>query len=158
MLTAKAVIVGACTTAAGVVAAFMAYFTTRPVQRGNGFVAPGYPDTDVTSEPVLRAIVGSGVLCGLIGLLALGIGMIAKRTSITIPVVIALLLVPALLAVDEDVARRAQGWSPFAGFSIQHTVDRDDYYTEPWAGLAVAALYAVAALTIGTVVTRRRDV
>ena len=158
VLAAKAVIVGGCTTAVGVAAAFAAYFASRPIQRENGFVAPGYPDPDLTSEPVLRAILGSGALCGLIGLLALGVGMIVKRTSVTIPLVIALFLVPALLAVDEDVARKVQGWTPFAGFSIQHTVDRSDYYTGPWDGLAVAALYAAAALAIGIVVTRRRDV
>ena len=54
---------------------------------------------------------------------------------------IGLVLVPALLVVDENVARKVQGWGPFAGFSIQHTVDRDDYYTAPWTGLAVLTAY-----------------
>ena len=107
---------------------------------------------------MLRAVLGTGALYGLIGLLALGIGMIVKRTGAAVPLVIALALVPAMLAVDEDVARAVQGWTPFAGFSIQHTVDRADYYTAPWAGLAVTAAYALAALAIGAAVTRRRDV
>jgi hypothetical protein len=158
VLLAKAAVVGACTTAAGVAAAFAAYFATRPVQRTNGFVAPAYPDPDLSSEPVLRAILGSGAVCGLVALLALGVGMVVKRTAITIPVVIGLLLVPALLAVDEDMARRAQSWSPFAGFSILHTVDRDDYYTTPFVGFGVLTAYAAVALAIGIAVTRRRDV
>jgi ABC-2 type transport system permease protein len=158
VLVSKAILVGVCTTAVGVAAAFVAFFATRPLQRSNGFVAPAYPDPDLTSEPVLRAILGSGALCGLIGLLALGIGMVVKRTAITIPLVIGLVLVPAMLVVDENVARKVQGWSPFAGFSIQHTVDRDDYYTAPWTGLAVLTAYAFAALAIGVAVTRRRDV
>jgi hypothetical protein len=158
VLAAKAIIVGPCTTAVGVAAAFAAYFASRPIQRENGFFAPGYPDPDLTSEPVLRAILGSGALYGLIGLLALGVGMIVKRTSITIPLVIALVLVPALLAVDENVARKVQGWTPLAGFSIQHTVDRHDYYTAPWAGLAVLTAYASVALALGVAVTRHRDV
>lgn len=158
VLASKAIIVGVATAVVGAAAAFVAYFATRPIQRGNGFVAPGYPEPDLTSEPVLRAILGSGALCGLIGLLALGIGMVVRRTAIAIPVVIASMLVPALLVVDENVARRVQGWSPFAGFSIQHTVDRDDYYTAPWVGLAVLAAYAAGAIALGVVVTRRRDV
>ena len=158
VLTSKAFIVGTCTTAVGVAAALVSFYATRPLQRSNGFVAPAYPDPDLTSEPVLRAIVGTGVLVGLIGLLPLGIGMVVKRTSITIPLVIGLLIVPALLMVDENVARKVQGWTPFAGFSIQHTVDRDDYYTAPWSGLAVLAAYALAALATGIAVTRRRDV
>ena len=84
--------------------------------------------------------------------------MVVKRTAITIPIVIGLLLVPALLVVDENVARKVQSWSPFAGFSIQHTVDRNDYYTAPWTGLAVLTAYAFAALALGIAVTRRRDV
>jgi ABC-2 type transport system permease protein len=158
VLISKAILVGGCTTAVGVAAAFAAFFVTRPLQRSNGFVAPGYPDPDLTSEPVLRAILGSGALYGVIALLALGIGMVVKRTAITIPIVIGLILVPAMLVVDESVARKVQSWSPFAGFSIQHTVDRDDYYTASWAGLAVLTAYAAAALAIGIVVTRRRDV
>ncbi len=158
VLVSKAILVGVCTTAVGVAAAFVAFFVTRPLQRSNGFVAPGYPDPDLTSEPVLRAILGSGALYGLIALLALGIGMVVKRTAITIPIVIGLLLVPAMLVVDENVARKVQSWSPFAGFSIQHTVDRNDYYTAPWTGLAVLTAYAFAALAIGIAVTRRRDV
>jgi hypothetical protein len=158
VLLAKTALVGFCTAAVGIVAAFGAYFATRPLQRSNGFVAPAYPDPDLTSEPVLRAVFGSGVVCGLIALLALGVGMVVKRTAITIPIVIGLLLVPAMLAVDENVARKVQGWSPFAGFSIQHTVDRDDYYTAPWVGLAVLTAYVIAALAIGIAVTRRRDV
>ena len=157
-MSRKAILVGVCTTAVGVAAAFVAFFVTRPLQRSNGFVAPGYPDPDLTSEPVLRAILGSGALYGLIALLALGIGMVVKRTAITIPIVIGLLLVPAMLVVDENVARKVQSWSPFAGFSIQHTVDRNDYYTAPWTGLAVLTAYAFAALAIGIAVTRRRDV
>ena len=58
------------------------------------------------------------------GLLALGVAMIVKRTAIAIPLVIALMLVPAMIVVDENLARKVQGWTPFAGFSIQHTVDR----------------------------------
>ena len=62
VLVSKAILVGMCTTAVGVAAAFVAFFATRPLQRSNGFVAPGYPDPDLTSEPVLRAILGSGAL------------------------------------------------------------------------------------------------
>jgi hypothetical protein len=63
---------------------------------------------------VLRAILGTGALFGLIGLLSLGIGLIVKRTAITIPLLIALVIVPAMLAIDENDARKVQGWTPFA--------------------------------------------
>jgi hypothetical protein len=32
----------------------------RAFLRAGGFVAPGYPDPDLTSEPFLRAVFGTG--------------------------------------------------------------------------------------------------
>ena len=63
----------------------MAFFATRSLQRSNGFVAPAYPDPDLTSEPGAAGDSRKRRSCGLIGLLALGIGMVVKRTAITIP-------------------------------------------------------------------------
>ena len=53
IVLAKAAIVLLATTVAGTAAAWAAYFTARPLQRAGGFVAPGYPDPDLTSEPFL---------------------------------------------------------------------------------------------------------
>jgi ABC-2 type transport system permease protein len=81
-----------------------------------------------------------------------------KRTAVAIPVVIGSIIVPAMAAVDEQTTRLLSRWTPIAGFAIQHTVDRPDYYIAPWAGLAVMASYAGLAVAAGLVVTHRRDV
>jgi hypothetical protein len=157
-VTAKASVTWIAVTIVGIGAAFASYFVARPIQRGNGYVAPGYPDPDLTSTPMLRAIVGTGVLIGLYAVLAVGVAAIVKRTAAAIPITIALIVVPAMVTVDESVARALQRWTPVAGFAIQQTVDRPDYYVRPLAGLAVTAGYAVAALALGIVITNRRDV
>jgi hypothetical protein len=157
-IAAKAFVTWAAATTVGIVAAYASYFVARPIQRGNGYVAPGYPDPDLTSAPVLRAIVGTGVLIGLYAVLAVGVAAIVKRTAAAVPITIAMIVVPAMVAVDDGVAEVLQRWTPLAGFAIQQTVDRPDYFVRPLPGLAVTAAYAAAILAVGIVVTNRRDV
>jgi hypothetical protein len=158
VIVAKALVTWLATTIVGIAAAYPAYLAARPIQRGNGFVPPGYPEPDVTSEPVLRAIVGTGLLVGLIAVFAVGVCAIVRRTAIAIPLVTGSIVVPAMIVVDDDVSRALHRWTPLGGFSIQHTVERHDYFVGPWRGLAVTAVYAIVALVIGVVVTRRRDI
>ena len=55
-MLAKAGTVWLCTTVVGVVSAYVSYFAARPVQRGNGYVGPSYPDPDLTDRPKLRPV------------------------------------------------------------------------------------------------------
>jgi hypothetical protein len=158
VVLAKAGVAGMASTVVGTAAAYAAFFVARPLQRAGGFVAPGYPDPDLTSEPVLRAMLGSGLLVGIIAVLGVGVCAIVKRTAIAIPLVIGSFAVPAMVVVNDDVTRQLQRWTPLGGFAIQHTVDRNDYFVSPWRGLAIAAAYAAVALVVGVIVTNRRDV
>jgi ABC-2 type transport system permease protein len=114
-------------------------------------------------------IVGTGIVIGLIGLMAVEVGAVVKRTVIAFPIVIASFGLPGMASVDEGVARALQRWSPLAGFAIQHTVDRPAtaqptttsplfYGVTPLAGLAVMAGYAAVAVLAGLAATRRRDI
>ena len=169
VLLAKAGVVWAGTTAVGIVAAYGSYFAARPVQRANGYVGPGYPDPDLTDPTIVRAIVGTGIVIGLVGLMAVGVGAVVKRTTVALPIVLASIVLPGMAAVDPSAARLLQRWSPLAGFAIQHTVDRPAgaqptttsplfYGVAPLAGLAVTAGYAAIAVVAGLAATRRRDI
>jgi ABC-2 type transport system permease protein len=158
VVLAKATVAWLATTLVGTAAAYAAYFAARPLQRSGGFVAPGYPDPDLTSGPVLRAMLGSGLLVGIIAVLGVGVCAIVKRTAIAIPLAIGSFTIPAMIVVNDDVTRMLQRWTPLGGFAIQHTVDRHDYFVSPWRGLAIAAAYAVVALAVGVIATSRRDV
>ena len=158
VVLAKAMVVWVATTVVGIAAAYAAYFAARPLQRHGGFVAPGYPDPDLTSEPILRAMIGTGVLIGIVAVLGVGVCAIVRRTAIAIPLVIGSFAIPAMVVVNDDVTRALQRWTPLGGFAIQHTVDRSDYFVGPWRGLAIAAAYAIVALVVGTIVTNRRDI
>jgi hypothetical protein len=158
VILAKTAVAALSTFVLGVASSAASYFVARPLQRGQGYVAPSYPEPDVLAGSFVRAVVGTGVLTALVAVYAVGVATVVRRTAIAIPVVVGTLLLPGLLATGERVARFAQNWTPFAGFAIQHTVRRTDYYAGPWHGLAVTAAYAAAALIAGVALSRRRDV
>jgi ABC-2 type transport system permease protein len=169
VVLAKAGVVWLGTTVVGIVSAYASYFAARPVQRGNGYVGTGYPDPDLTDPTIIRAIVGTGIIIGLIATMAVGVGAVVKRTAIALPIVVASLVLPGMAVVDDSAARLLQRWSPLAGFAIQHTVDRSAtaqptttsplfYGVAPLAGLAVTAGYAAVAVLAGLAATRRRDI
>ena len=111
VVLAKAVVVGLATTIVGTIAVYPAYFVARPIQRSGGFVAPGYPDPDLTSEPVLRAMLGTGLLIGIVAVFGVGMCAIVKRTATAIPIVIASFVVPAMIVVEhssEEAPARAR--------------------------------------------------
>ena len=162
VLAAKATVVGALCLAAGLVASLAAFLVSQPVLHGNGFVPEqGYPIVSLADEPVLRAVVGSGLYLALVGLLSLAVGMILRHTAAAITTVFALLLVPfiAALLLPEHSRELVQRYSPMtAGLAIQRTVERaDSVPIGVWAGLGVLACWAAAALVGAFVVINQRD-
>ncbi|HEU4348738.1 MAG TPA: DUF1349 domain-containing protein, partial [Actinoplanes sp.] len=74
VLIAKAVVLGAATFVAGLVASVAALLIALPIMRGNGYRPPGYPDLSLTDGPVLRATVGTAALIAVLALFSLGLG------------------------------------------------------------------------------------
>lgn len=71
MVAAKAVVVGAVSLAAGLAAAFGSVLLAGPVMRGNGLAPPPLSDA-----AVLRAVLGTGVLLGVIAVFSLAVAAI----------------------------------------------------------------------------------
>ncbi|MCK9874238.1 hypothetical protein MXD59_00280 [Frankia sp. Ag45/Mut15] len=157
VILTKASIAALTTLAVGVASSWASYLVARPLQRRQGYVAPSYPEPDLLSGPPLRAVLGTGLLITTVALFAVGVATIVRRASIAIPLVVAAVILPGLLSSSDSVQRFAQRWTPFAGFAIQHTVQRPDYYAGPWQGLGITAAYAALALAGGLVVANRRD-
>ncbi len=157
VILAKASVATVSTLAVSIASSWASYAVARPLQRGQGYVAPSYPEPDLLSTAPLRAVLGTGLLTAVVALLAVGVATIVRRSAIAIPLVIAMVLLPGLLSASDGVQRFAQRWTPFAGFAIQHTVHRPDYYASPWHGLAITAAYAALALAIGLTLAHRRD-
>jgi ABC-2 type transport system permease protein len=97
----------------------------------------------------------------LIGLLALGVAAVIRDAAASAGAVLALLYaVPMVAAVinDPELQRTLRRFAPMtAGLAVQATTDLDHLPIGPWAGLAVLAAWAAAALLCGGLALRFRD-
>jgi ABC-2 type transport system permease protein len=129
---------------------------------GSLLAAHGYPDLSLASGPVLRAAVGSVLYLALIALLSLGVAAGVRDSAAAIGVVFGLLyLFPILgqVAGSGMAHRYLEQLAPMtAGLAIQATTGLRSLPISPWAGLGVLAGWAAAAMLVGGLLLRLRDV
>jgi ABC-2 type transport system permease protein len=162
MLAAKAAVVTALVLAAGAVAVLGSLLAGRLILPGHGYSpAHGYLVLSLADGPVLRAASGSVLYLALIALLSLGIATAVRDTATAIGIVLGLLyLFPilALVVASPGWQRHLQQIGPMtAGLEIQASTGVRTLPISPWAGLAVLAAWAAAALLAGSVMLRFRD-
>jgi hypothetical protein len=168
VLAAKAVVLGAVTFAAGVVAAAVVIPLAWSVLRDNGFRQPGLPP-----PTLVRVAVETGLLVAGAALLALGLGALLRRGLAAVGIAVTVVVLPYLAAVMGGLPEAASQWllrlTPGAAFAIQQTAPEyahvlgnytpvAGYYPLPaWGGLAVMAGYAALALVLASARLRRSD-
>ncbi|GIG68860.1 DUF1349 domain-containing protein [Phytomonospora endophytica] len=167
-LAAKAIVLAVAAFATGLTGALAGgLLGTWLAEAGGVYVFP------VPLSAALRVALGTAALLAAASVLALAAGAILRRGAAAVTAVFAVVVLPYLLiavpftpsAVSNAVARMTPG----AAFAVQQTLTPydqvDSVYTpytgyyplEPWAGLAVLAVYAAAGLTAAAVLLRRRD-
>lgn len=154
VLAAKAVVLGAATFAAGLVASFGAVLLTGPMVRsGSQNMMP------LSEGPVLRAVLGTAALLGVIAVFSLAVGTILRHSAAAITSVLLLLLLPLIVApgLPLSVGNWLERISPTAGFAIQQTVHRFDTVLDPWAGFGVLCGWTAVALAVALRLLRTRD-
>jgi ABC-type transport system involved in multi-copper enzyme maturation permease subunit len=168
VLAAKAVVAGSLAFAAGAIATAIAEVITRHVFAANGNYLFPQSGTDLA-----RVIIGTGLLLGLAAVLVVALGAMLRRGAGTVAAGIVFLVLPGILATATSLPAGADSWlmrlTPTAAFAIQATLPRSSLVTgpyipangyfpiSPWAGLAVLAAYAAAALGTAIWLVRRRD-
>ncbi|MFI0351994.1 ABC transporter permease subunit [Actinomadura sp. 9N407] len=154
VLAAKAIVIAAAACAAGLAAALGAVLLSVAVMRSKNVIVP-----TVTEGPVLRAVLGTGLLLALIAVLTLALAAITRRAAAAIAVPLLVLLLPQILSrgLPVSAARWLDGATPAAGFAIQQTLHRYDTVIGPWAGLGVLAAYTAVAFAAAVWLVRRRD-
>jgi ABC-2 type transport system permease protein len=151
VIAAKAAVFGAASFAIGAVVTLFTFLVGQAIlgHRGVNLAAPG----------ALRAVIGVGLYLGLLGILAVGLGTIIRRSAGAIAVLLGILFVLPVFAglVPASIRDTVTKLLPFnAGHALFNTTTGATTLS-PALGLVVFALYALAALTIGTVLVRRRD-
>jgi ABC-2 type transport system permease protein len=162
VMASKAAILTALVLAAGTIAVLGSVLAGRLILPANGFtVAHHYALLSLGHGPTLRAAAGSVLYLVLIALLSLGIATAVRDSATAIGIVLGLLyLFPILaaLATDPHLKRHLQQIAPMtAGLAIQATTNLRSLPISPWAGLAVLAAWAAAALLAGGLLLRLRD-
>ncbi len=165
VLAAKAVVLGGVVFVFGVAAsAFTMWFVDR-LRRNNGtYIAPASSLTE------MRIIVGTAALLAVASVFALAVGAIVRRSATAVAAVIALVVLPYILAVSSIGALQ---WllrvTPAAAFAVQQTLHRypqvdgvyiasAGYYPlSPWQGFAVLVGWTALAYGLALFLLRKRD-
>jgi ABC-type transport system involved in multi-copper enzyme maturation permease subunit len=168
VLLAKAGVIGAVTFAAGAVACAVSIPLGNHILRANGNYV--YPTSTLTE---LRVILGTGALLALVAMLSLAVGTALRRSAGAITVVIALIILPYILATASALPTGPSDWllrlTPAAGFAIEQTLPSYHqvsylynptggfYPLAPGLGLAVLGAYTLVALLIARRLLLTRD-
>ncbi|MGP3690294.1 ABC transporter permease subunit [Streptomyces sp. IBSNAI002] len=168
VLGAKALVVAGIGFAVGAGAAAVSLPLGRARARAAHFAVLTVP-----TEEQVRAVLGTGLLLAATAVLALSLGVLLRRSAAAITALVAVTVLPYLLALGGMLPAGPAGWllrlTPAAGFAVQQTLPRHDHvlsvYTPatgyfplpPWVGLAVLGAWALLALAAASLVLGRRN-
>lgn len=153
VLLAKAVVFGSATFVISTAASLVAFLS------GQAALHAHHLGVSLSSPGAARAVIGGGLYLTIVGLLALGCGFAIRNTGGAIATLFGLILVLPLLAnaLPSSWQNDMNQYLPLnAGTSLISTLHQPNSLG-PWAGGAVFAGYAIAALAIGMVILQRRD-
>ena len=153
VLVAKAGVFGAVALVVAEVVSFISYFV------GQSLLTGATPHTTLGDPGALRAVVGSGLYLCVLGLFALGLGVIIRHTAGAISAFVASLLVLPLIvaALPSSISNNLRRFLPAnIGNSIS-AVSPGPHQFAPWTGFGVLCVYAAVTLVIGGILFVRRD-
>jgi hypothetical protein len=113
-----------------------------------------------SSAGVPGAVLGTALYLTLVGLFGLGLGAILRNTAAGIATLVAILyVVPPLVSIlPTETANAINPYLPSQAGEAIMKVGQQAHMLSPWAGLALFAGYAAAAIGIAAVLLVRRDV
>jgi ABC-type transport system involved in multi-copper enzyme maturation permease subunit len=169
VLAAKAVVIGAVTFAAGLVASAIAVTLGQRVLQDNGVYV--WPATALTE---LRVIVGTAAVLAVAAVIALAIATVLRRSAAAVGTVIVVIVLPYLLTVAVPILPIGPAdWlarvTPAAAFAVQQALIQYQQVSNvyapsagywplaPWAGFAVLCAWAAVALGLAAYLLHRRD-
>jgi ABC-type transport system involved in multi-copper enzyme maturation permease subunit len=155
VLAAKTAVFAAVTLVVTTAACFIAFFI------GQGILSAKGIGLSIGSPGAVRVVVGTGLYLTVLGLLALGIGTLIRKTAGAITAVFGMIFVlPVVFSLLPSSMSNLQKYLPtVAGQAIINGGKSARGVSElsPWVGLGVFALYAAVALVFAGYSLVRRD-
>jgi hypothetical protein len=153
VLAAKVIVFGVVTLVVAELVAFASFFV------GQALLTAPATHASLSTPGALRAVVGTGLYLGVIGLFALGLATIIRHTAGAISAFVGILLVLPLIV--QALPNSLQGIRRFLplriGGDMMSIGNNGAHAFSPWTGLFVLCGYAAAALVIGGILLVRRD-
>jgi ABC-type transport system involved in multi-copper enzyme maturation permease subunit len=156
VLAAKAAVFGAIAAATGIASSFAAFFTGQAILSSKGI------GTHIGEPGVLRSVIGAGFYLAVLGLLALGLGALIRRTAGAIAAVVGLVLILPVLVQGLPSSWQNAITRYLPSTAGQAIIGRTKFappghLLSPWAGFALFCAYAAATLITAALVLNWRD-
>ena len=153
VLWGKAVVVGLTTVVLCLPAALAAFLV------GQSILSAERLDIALSAPGVARAVLGSALYLGAIGLLGLGLGGLLRSTAGAVAGLFGILFAPQLLAglLPEAWSDRIYPYLPVPAGVAVTAVQPDPASLAPWSGFALFCLYVAVVLALAAWRLRGRD-
>jgi ABC-2 type transport system permease protein len=155
VLIAKVIVFGVVALLVAEVVSFLAFFI------GQALLTAPAPHATLGSPGAWRAVVGSGLYVGVLGLFALGLATIVRHTAGAISAFVGVLLVLPLIvqALPSSIGYDVRRFLPdrIGTQLLNGPANGFPGAFSPWIGLLILCGYAAAVLVIGGVLLVRRD-
>jgi ABC-type transport system involved in multi-copper enzyme maturation permease subunit len=156
ILAAKAAVIGAVAVTAGIASAFAAFFTGQALLAGKGL------GTTIGAPGALRSVLGAGLYLAVLGLLALGLGSLIRRTAGGIAAAIGLIVILPVLVQGLPASWQAALTRYLPSVAGQAVIGRTKFAApgpvlSPWAGFALFCGYTAVVLITAAFTLHRRD-
>jgi ABC-type transport system involved in multi-copper enzyme maturation permease subunit len=155
VLIAKVIVFGAVALGVAEVVSFLAFFI------GQALLSAPAPHATLGSPGAWRAVVGSGLYVGVLGLFSLGLATIIRHTAGAISAFVGILLVLPLIvqALPTSISLDMRKFLPdrIGAQMLNGPSNGFPGAFSPWIGLLILCGYAAAALVLGGVLLVRRD-
>jgi hypothetical protein len=159
VIIAKVIVFGSVALVASEITCFVSFFI------GQGILSGSAPYATLATPGALRAVVSAGLYLAVLGLFALGIGVIVRHTAAAITIFVTILLILPLIlqALPTSYINAVDKYLPMSIGLVLLSNNSGvnaaafNHMFSPWVGFGVLCVYAVVALGAGIVLTVRRD-
>ena len=154
VLAAKGIVFGVVALVVAEIVAFVSFLV------GQALLSAPATHATLSTPGALRAVVGTGLYLGVIGLFALGLATIIRHTAGAISAFVGILLVLPIIveALPNSLQFDIRRFLPLQIGGVMMSVNGQNPHSfGPWSGFFVLCIYAGAALVVGGVLLVRRD-